>query len=171
MRCRVAASRLTASGLAVVVGVLLVLAYAPSAASHARGCVFPRPQAKLGSVERVYAIPHGCVRLAVPAETTQPPIVVVRQHDARDKVVTRRITLPDSNLDRAHGSIGICRDQPFVFLVSYPFVSVTAFDEYDLGPGRPRECGSELAGALLWTGVLSRPPSLSISWFTHRPPG
>ena len=169
MRCRITASRLTASGF-LVVGVLFLLLSAPPAPGHPRGCVLPRKQAPFGSAERVYAIPHGCVRLVVPDDPTKLPVVVVRQHDARDRVVTRRFTLPDSNLDRAHGSIGICRDAAFAFFVSYPFLSVVAANLYDLGAGR-RECEAELDGALLWTGVLTRLPSLSMAWFTHRPPG
>jgi hypothetical protein len=142
---------------------------ATSAVDHARGCAFPRPQLPVGNTGRVYPIPHGCVRLAVPGDDTVLPTVVVRQHDRRGRVVTRRFPLPDSNLDRAHGSVGICgHDSTYHFFVSYPFVTVVAQELYDFG-GR-RECATDVDQALLWTGQLSSLPSMRITWYTHRAP-
>jgi hypothetical protein len=108
------------------------------------------------------------VRLAVPADETQLPTVVVRQHDRRGQVVTRRFPLPDWNLDRAHGSVGLCPDGGFLFFVRYPFVTVVSGQLYDLGDHG--EC-TGIREALLWTGQLSRLPSLQMTWWTHRPPG
>jgi hypothetical protein len=116
----------------------------------------------------VFPIPHGCVRLLVPRDDTKLPTLVVRQHDRRGRVLTRRVRLPDTNLDRANGSVGICgHDSTYVFVVTYPFVTVVAQELYDLG-GR-RDCATEVERALLWTGQLSAPPSLRVTWFTHRP--
>jgi hypothetical protein len=148
---------------------LAALSLTPAAASHAKGCSFPRVQPPAGDTGRVYAIPHGCVRLVVPRDDTKLPTVVVRQHDARGRVFTRRFPLPDTNLDRANGSVGICgHDSTYLFVVAYPFVTVVAHELYDLG-GR-RECATDFDRALLWTGQLSRLPSLRLSWLTHRPP-
>ncbi len=94
--------------------------------------------------------------------------MVVRQHNARGRVSTRRFPLPSTNLDRANGSVGICgHDSTYVFIVAYPFVTVVAHELYDLG-GR-RECVTGVDRALLWTGQVSRLPSLRLSWLTHRP--
>lgn len=149
--------------------ILVALALAPAAASHAPGCRFPNPQPPVGSAERVYPIPHGCVRLVVPrVDGTALPTVVVRQHDRRGELATRRFRLPDTNLDRANGSIGICaHDSTFLFTVSYPFLTVVAHELYDLGDGR-RECLLDFDAALLWTGHLSRAP-LRMTWYTHEP--
>jgi hypothetical protein len=148
---------------------LAALSLTPAAASHAKGCSFPRAQPPVGDTGRVYAIPHGCVRLVVPRDDTKLPTVVVRQHDARGRVFTRRFPLPATNLDRANGSVGICgHDSTYLFIVAYPFVTVVAHELYDLGGGR-KECATEFERALLWTGQLSRLPSLRLSWLTHRP--
>jgi hypothetical protein len=48
----------------------------------------------------------------------------------------RRSRVPDANLDRANGSVGICgHDSTYVFVVVYPFVSLVARELYDLGGG------------------------------------
>jgi hypothetical protein len=126
-------------------------------------------QPPVGDTRRVYAIPHGCIRLAVPRDDTKLPTVVVRQHDRRGRMLTRRVRLPDTNLDRANGSVGICgHDSTYVFVVAYPFVTVVAQELYDLG-GR-RECLTDVGQALLWTGHLTGPPSVLLSWHTHRGP-
>lgn len=146
---------------------LLTLGLASPAAAHPKGCALPGAQPPVGDTGRVYAIPHGCIRLSVPPDETRLPTVVVRQHDRRGRVVTRRFALPTSNLDAASGSIGICgHDSSYLFFVSYPFVTVVAQELYDLG-GRT-ECAVDVDRALLWTGQLSRLPSLSMAWYTHR---
>lgn len=117
----------------------------------------------------MYPIPHGCVRLAVPEDESKLPTVVVRQHDRRGKIITRRFPLPDSNLDRADGSVGLCPDGGFLFFVSYPFVTVASGELYDFGDHG--ECTSVNQEALLWTGQLSRFPFLGMTWYTHRPAG
>lgn len=150
------------------VGCLLALFCPSSAAGHPSGCSFPRPQPPVGNKGRVYAIPHGCVRLAVPEDETSLPIVVVRQHDPRGRIVTRRFPLPDWNLDRADGSVGLCPDGGFLFFVRYPFVAVASGEKYDFVDHG--ECTS-IREALLWTGQLSRLPSLGMTWWTHRPAG
>jgi hypothetical protein len=123
----------------------------------------------VGDTRHVYGIPHGCVRLAVPRDDTKLPTVVVRQHDRRGRVFVRRAQLPSSNLDKANGSAGICgHDSTYLFIVRYPFVTVVAHELYDFG-GR-LECETDFDRALLWTGQLSAPPSLGISWLTHRRP-
>jgi hypothetical protein len=153
--------------LVALVATLVALSLAPAAASHAPGCSFPRKQPPVGDTRRVYAIPHGCVRLIVPRDETKLPTVVVRQHDGRGRTFTRRVRLPGTNLDRANGSVGICgHDSTYLFVVAYPFVTVVAQELYDLG-GR-RECATDVGRALLWTGQLSRPPSLLLQWYTHR---
>lgn len=149
-------------------GWLLALSVSPSAAGHPSGCGFPRPQPPVGDRGRVYAIPHGCVRLAVPEDETKLPTVVVRQHDRRGRVVTRRFPLPDWNLDRGDGSVGLCPDGGFAFFVTYPFLTVVSGERYDFGDRG--ECTS-IREALLWTGQLSLLPSLTMTWFTHRPAG
>jgi hypothetical protein len=64
--------------------------------------------------------------------------------------------------------VGICgHDSTYVFVVVYPFVSLVAQELYDLGGGR-RECATDLDRALVWTGQLSRPPSLRMTWYTQR---
>ena len=84
---------------------------------------------------------------------------------------TRRVPLPETNLDGGNGSIGISgHDSTYVFFVAYPFVTVVAQELYDLGDGR-RECALEVDRALLWTGRRSAPPSLRATWYTHRSPG
>ena len=86
-------SHRTAIALAAPAVLLLACcAFAAPAAGHPSGCAFPRTQPPAGDTGRVYAIPHGCVRLDV---------------------------------DRA----------------------------------------------LLWTGQLSKLPSLRMTWYTHRAPG
>lgn len=149
-------------------GCLLTLSLPPSAAGHPSGCAFPRPQPPVGDKRRVYAIPHGCMRLAVPENGRDLPTVVVRQHDRRGRVVTRRFPLPDENLDRANGSAGLCPDGGFLFYARYPFVTVVSGELYDFVDHG--ECTS-LREALLWTGQLSRLPSLTMTWWTHRPAG
>jgi hypothetical protein len=156
---------LALGALAVTVG---TLAMTTRAESHARGCTFPRPQPPVGSTERVYAIPHGCVRLVVAEDERTMPTVVVRQHARNGRVVVRRFPLPDSNLDRAGGSVGICTWAQYLFFVAYPFVTVVTSELYDFG-GRG-EC-TGLNESLLWTGQLSSLPSLSMTWYTHRPAG
>src|SRR5262245_46013174 len=157
-------------GLAARGGLLAAFALAAPAAGHPGGCAFPRSQPPPGDTGRVYAIPHGCVRLAVPSDETHLPTVVVRQHDRRGRIVTRRFPLPDTNLDRAGGSVGICgHDSSYLFVVSYPFVTVVAQEQYDLGDRI--ECETDVDRALLWTGQLSRLPSLRMTWYTHRAPG
>jgi hypothetical protein len=97
------------------------------------------------------------------------PTVVVRHHDKPGRTFTRRAPLPDTNLDSGNGSIGICgHDSTYVFFVAYPFLTVVAQELYDLGDGR-RECALEVDRALR-TGLLSAPPSLCTTWFTHRSP-
>jgi hypothetical protein len=144
---------------------------APAAMGHApRACAAPNTQRPVGDTGRVYSIPHGCVRLVVPRDESILPTVVVRQHDARGRTLARRARLPATNLDRANGSVGICgHDSTYLFVVAYPFVTVVAQELYDLGDRR--ECATDLDRALLWTGQLSDPPSLRISWYTHRTPG
>jgi hypothetical protein len=152
--------------LAALVGLLWLV---PTAASHPLGCRFPPRQSPVGDTSHVYAIPHGCIRLHVPADDTRLPTVVVRRHDVRGRAVVRRFPLPDTNLDRANGSIGVCgHDSSYLFVVAYPFVTVVAQEQYALDDGR-RECASEVESSLLWTGYLSGPPSLRMSWHTHRP--
>jgi hypothetical protein len=154
--------------LSLAAGTVLSLSISPSATGHPRGCVFPQKQPPVGDTRRVYAIPHGCVRLAVPRDDTRLPTVVARQHDRRGRAFIRRVRLPATNLDRANGSVGICgHDSTYVFVVAYPFVTVVAQELYDLGGGR-RECALEVDRALLWTGMLSSPPSFRIQWYTHR---
>jgi hypothetical protein len=156
--------------LVAAAATLVALSLTPAAASHAQGCSFPRTQPPVGDTGRVYAIPHGCIRLAVPKDDTRLPTVVVRQHDARGRVLIRRFPLPDTNLDRANGSVGICgHDSTYLFVVAYPFVTVVAHELYELGGGK-QECATDFDSALLWTGQLSRPPSLRLSWLTHRNP-
>ena len=148
---------------------MAALTLAPAAWSHAPGCSFPKPQPPVGDTGRVFPIPHGCVRLAVPLDETKLPTVVVRQHDARGRRHIRRFPLPDTNLDRANGSIGLCgHDSTYLFFVHYPLLNVVAHERFDLGDGR-RECAIEVDRALLWTGQLSGLPSLSLTWYTHRP--
>ena len=163
-------SHRAAISLAAPAVLLACCALAAPAAGHPSGCKFPRSQPPPGDTGRVYAIPHGCVRLAVPADETGPPTVVVRQHDRRGRIVTRRFPLPATNLHRAGGSVGICgHDSTYVFVVSYPFVTVVAQEQYDLGDRI--ECEADVDRALLWTGQLSKLPSLRMAWYTHRAPG
>jgi hypothetical protein len=108
------------------------------------------------------------VRLVVPEDETRLPTVVVRQHGPRGRTITRRFRLPETNLDRANGSVGICgHDSTYVFSVAYPFVTVVAQELYDLRG--PRECATDLDRAPLWTGQLSTLPSLRMTWYVHRP--
>lgn len=152
-------------GLAAV-ACLLALSASP-ATGHPKACAFPRAQPPLGDPGRVYEIPHGCVRLALPRDQATLPSIVVRQHDRRGRIITRRFPLPDSNLDRAYGSVGICgRDSTYVFFVAYPFVTVVAQELYELD-GR-RQCATDVDRALLWAGRLSPLPSLRMTWWTHR---
>jgi hypothetical protein len=153
--------------VAATAGTLGVLWLTPSATSHAPGCTFPTSQPPVGDTRRVYRIPHGCIRLLVPRDDTKLPTLALRQHDRRGRAFTRRVRLPDTNLDRANGSVGICgHDSTYVFVVTYPFVTVVAQELYDLG-GR-RECATDVDRALLWTGQLSPAPSLRVTWYTHR---
>jgi hypothetical protein len=164
------ASRGAATGVAAVAVLLASFALAEPADGHPSGCAFPRSQPPPGDTGRVDAIPHGCVRLAVPADESRLPTVVVRQHDRRGRIVTRRFPLPGTNLDTASGSIGICgHDSSYLFVVSYPFVTVVAQELYDLGDRT--DCATDVDRALLWTGQLSRLPSLGMTWYTHRAPG
>jgi hypothetical protein len=126
----------------------------------------PKVQPPVGDTKRVYAIPHGCVRLAVPRDDTALPSIVVRQHDRRGRLVVRRARLPDTNLNKANGGIGVCGRESVFYFVAYPFVTVVAQELYDLGEGR-RECAAGLDEMLLWTGYIS-PPHLPIAWYTHR---
>jgi hypothetical protein len=154
--------------LAAMPGLLWLAA--PAAAHAPPGCRIPATSLPDGDTARVYAIPHGCVRLEVSADHTVLPTVVVRRHDARGRVVVGRFPLPARNLDRANGSVGICaRDSSFLFLVAYPYVTVVAQEEYDLGDGR-RECATDVDRSLFWVGQLSRPPTLRMAaWYTNRP--
>ena len=155
--------------LAAVATAAVALSGTSEAVGHPpRGCVGPKPNPRVGDTRRVYGIPHGCVRLVVPRDETVLPTVVVRQHDARGRTFTLRARLPDTNLDKATGGVGLCgHDSTYLFLVSYPFVTVVAQEVYDLGNGR-RECATEVDRALLWTGQLSALPSLRLTWYTHR---
>jgi hypothetical protein len=148
------------------------LSLTPSATSHVpRGCALPKLQPPVGDTRRAYAIPHGCIRLAAGRHDPELPTVVVRQHDRRGRLFTGRVPLPESNLDKAHGSIGICgEDSTFLFFVAYPFITIVAHELYDLGGGRS-ECALGLDEALMWTGRLSGAPSLDITWWTHRKAG
>ena len=156
--------------LLIAMAALAALCFTPSGAAHPKGCAVPAIQPPAGDTGRVYAIPHGCVRLVVPADESHLPTVVVRQHDERGRIVTRRFPLPESNLDRVAGGIGICgHDSTYLFFVTYPFVSVVAQELYDLG-GRT-ECATDVDRALLWSGQLSKLPSLRMTWYTHRGTG
>ena len=118
----------------------------------------------------MYAIPHCCVRLVVPKDDTRLPTLVVRPHDRSGRLFVRRSRLPDTNLDRANGSVGICgHDSTYVFVVAYPFVTVVAQELYRFGGGRG-QCAADVDQALLWTGQISAPPSLQVTWYTHRAP-
>lgn len=156
--------------LTAVVGlaaILVAIVLAPAASGHAPGCRFPKPEPRVGSAERVHAIPHGCVRLAVPLDDRMLPTVVVRQHVRNGATVTRRSRLPDKNLDRANGSVGICGRESIGFAVSYPFVTVFAQEQYDFGTHG--ECAAGLDEMLLWVGHIGPPPALRITWHTHAP--
>jgi len=162
-------SRLLAVSPAVVglAAIVVAIVLTPAASGHAPGCSFPRAQPHEGSAGRVYAIPHGCVRLAVPTDDTMLPSVVVRQHARDGATVVRRSRLPDSNLDRANGSVGICGRESIGFTVSYPFVTVFAQELYDFGTHG--ECAAGLDEMLLWVGHIGRASALRITWFTHAP--
>jgi hypothetical protein len=170
VRVRLAPAVRIAALTALAATVVLSLPHA--ATGHLpRACVVPTVQRPMGDTGRVYAIPHGCVRLVVPPDESKLPTVVVRQHDERGRVFARRVPLREANLDRANGSIGLRgHDSTYLFFVAYPFLSVVAHDLYDLGDGR-RECALEVDRALLGTGRLSAPPSLRLTWYTHRSPG
>ena len=153
-----------AVGLAAI---LVAVVLTPAASGHAPGCRFPDPQPRVGTVGRVYAIPHGCVRLAVPVDDTMLPTVVVRQHGRNGAAVTRRFRVPDTNLDRANGSVGICGRESIGFAVSYPFVTVFAQELYDFGTRG--ECAAGLDEMLVWVGHIERTPAAGITWYTHAP--
>lgn len=146
---------------------LVAIVLTPAASAHAPGCGSQKPQPREGSAGRVYAIPHGCVRLAVPLDDTMLPTVVVRQHARNGATVTSRSRLPDANLDRANGSVGICGRESIGFTVSYPFVTVFAQELYDFGTHG--ECAAGLDEMLLWVGHIGRAPALRITWHTHAP--
>ena len=164
--------------VALVTGtvVAVLLAFAGSASGHSRGCSFaPNKTAPVGHPYRVYSIPHGCAWLDLPAEVGLPTLVV-RQHTAGGRVITRRFRAPNDNLDIARGSLGMAgRSQvarpsarwtpegEMAFVVSWPFVTITGFEVYDAG-GRRTFTDLPLA----WTLWLS--PKLQPAWIaTHGP--
>ena len=162
--------------VAVVTGavVAVLLAFAGSASGHSRGCSFaPNKTAPVGHPYRVYSIPHGCAWLDLPAEVGLPTLVV-RQHSAGGRVITRRFRAPKDNLDIARGSLGMAGrftvarpsarwtlQSEMTFVVSWPFVTITGFEVYDAG-GRRTFPDSPLA----WPLWLS--PELQPTWIAMR---
>jgi hypothetical protein len=165
-------TRGAALAAAIVTAVVTLAAgsRSPEAAAHNLGCTLPSAQPPPGDSRRVYALPHGCAWLITPADAVQKvPVVVVRQHGGRGRVITRRFHLPTTNLpQRPGGTFYICHDSFYYFIVAYPFITVIASTGFKADPPGISDCGTPL---LFWTLQLSPPPSLRGHWLTHAPPG
>ena len=130
-------------------------------------CSSANAAALVGSVDRVYAIPNGCVHLRVPADDSQLPTIVVRTHRRKNSDRIRWFSLSPSNLDRTHGSIGICgRSSSYLFLVTYPYVTVVAQQLFNEGGNVV--CDTSFDHALFWTVQLTPSPTVAAAW-SNRP--
>lgn len=166
-------------GLAIVILAIAAIGFSLSADAGARSrtvaaseasappCSSANAAAPVGSVDHVYAIPNGCVRLRVPTDDSQLPTIVVRMHRRQTTDRIRWFPLSPSNLDRTHGSIGICgRSSSYLFLVTYPYVTVVAQQIFN--EGGTAVCDTSFDHALFWTVQLTPSPTVAAAW-SNRP--
>ena len=150
------------AGTVIVTGGTLLVPNAPAHAPFPK-CPKSPTNAPVGSPKRVYRIPHGCVSLKMPGADGGLPTVVVRRHNARGRWSVHTFRAPDTNLDRARGSLGVCAHADTAFIVRWPYVTIIASELYQAGS---RRACTDID--LSWTLVFHR--GLKASWSATREP-
>lgn len=120
-----------------------------------KGCSFSSGSQR-ASVQRVHAIPRGCLWLA---NVDNPmPTLRVRQRDLRGRWHDRTFSFPVPE-----GFVGVCIANTGLLVVSYPFVTFAAGELQDNG-----KCRSDFEGMAIWLAQLSAAPRISVLWRTSR---
>lgn len=111
------------------------------------------------SVQRVHAIPRGCLWLA---KVDSPmPTLRVRQRDLRGRWHDRTFSFPVPE-----GFLGVCAANTGLLVVSYPFVTFAAGELEDNGGPPLDNCRADFEGMRIWLARLSAAPRITVLWRT-----
>lgn len=148
---RVGYALIAAVAVAAVAGVR-----GPEAAT--KGCSFSSSSQK-NSVQRVHAIPRGCLWLAKVGSPM--PTLRVRQRDLRGRWHDRSFSFPVPE-----GFLGVCTANTGLLVVSYPFVTFAAGELEDNGGPPLNNCRTDFEGMAIWLARLSAAPRITVLWRT-----